>query len=44
MEEHPRGKHGRIVYDMKADFGIDPAALREQLGFYYRAFPVKIGA
>ncbi len=44
MEEHPRGKHGRIVYDMKADFGIDPAALREQLGFYYEAFPVKIGA
>ena len=44
MGEHPRGKHGQIVYDMKADFGIDPAAVREQLGFYYRAFPVKVGA
>ena len=44
MGEHPRGKHGQVVYDMKADFGIDPAAVREQLGFYYRAFPVKVGA
>ena len=44
MDENPRGKHGRIVYDMKADFGIDPDAVREQLDFYYRAFPVKIGA
>jgi len=44
MEEHPRGMRGQVVYDMKADFGIDPAAVREQLGFYYRAFPVKVGA
>lgn len=44
MGEHSRGKHGQVVYDMKADFGIDPAAVREQLGFYYRAFPVKVGA
>ncbi len=39
--DHPRGKHGQILYDLQADFGIDPTALREQLGFYYDRFPVR---
>jgi len=39
--EHPRGKHGRMVYDLKGDFGVDPDALRERFAFYFEAFPVK---
>ena len=41
MAENPRGKHGRILYDLKADFGVDPAALRERFGFYYERFSVE---
>ncbi len=36
---NPRGKEGRVVYDLRNDFGIDPAALHEQFAFYYEAFP-----
>ncbi|WP_372799580.1 sulfotransferase [Litorivivens sp.] len=41
IDNHPRGKHGRIVYDLQGDFGIDPEALRERFDFYFDAFPVK---
>lgn len=41
IDDHPRGKHGQIVYDLKADFGVDPDALREQFAFYFDAFDVK---
>ena len=36
---HPRGKEGRVVYDLQGDFGCDPAALRKRFGFYFEAFP-----
>ena len=36
---NPRGKDGRVVYDLRGDFGIDPAELRERFAFYYEAFP-----
>jgi hypothetical protein len=39
--ENPRGKSGRVVYDLKGDFGIDPAALRERFAFYYERFGVR---
>jgi hypothetical protein len=42
LDSNPRGKHGRIVYDLKGDFGVDPAALRERFAFYYDRFPVQI--
>jgi hypothetical protein len=41
IESHPRGKHGRIVYDLEGDFGINPEALRERFRFYFDAFPVE---
>jgi hypothetical protein len=41
MQENPRGKHGRIVYDLKGDFGVDPTELREQFRFYYDRFPIQ---
>ena len=41
IAEHPRGKHGRMVYDLQGDFGIDPNALRGCFAFYFDASPIK---
>jgi hypothetical protein len=42
LAQHPRGKEGQVVYDLRRDFGADPAALRERFGFYLDRFPVRI--
>ena len=36
---NPRGRDGRVVYDLRGDFGLDPAELRERFAFYSEAFP-----
>jgi len=41
VAENPRGKYGRVIYDLKTDFGIDPATLRQRFAFYFERFPVK---
>jgi len=41
MAENPRGKHGQVVYDLRADFGIDPADVRKRFDFYFQRFPVR---
>jgi hypothetical protein len=41
MGDNPRGKHGRIVYDLKTDFGVDGDALRERFDFYFDRFPIR---
>ncbi len=40
MAENPRGKHGRIAYDLRADFGVDPDEVRARFGYYFERFPV----
>jgi len=40
VKDHPRGKEGRVIYDLKKDFGVDPAELRERFKFYFDQFPV----
>lgn len=42
LDAHPRGKHGRVVYDLRRDFGLEPAAVRKQFDFYFERFPVKV--
>ena len=42
LDNHARGKHGRVVYDLRADFGADPAQVREPFGFYMDRFPIEI--
>jgi hypothetical protein len=42
LRDHPRGKEGQVVYDLRRDFGADPAAVREPFGFYFERFPVKV--
>jgi hypothetical protein len=41
MTRNPRGKYGRVVYDLKADFGVDPGELRERFDFYFERFPIR---
>ena len=41
MAANPRGKHGRVTYDLKAYFGIDPAELRRRFDFYFERFPIR---
>jgi len=41
MDANPRGKHGRIVYDLKADFGVDRAELQQRFAFYFDRFPIR---
>ncbi len=41
MQAHPRGKEGRVIYDLAGDFGVEPTALRERFSFYFERFPVR---
>jgi hypothetical protein len=42
MDSHPRGKDGRVVYDLAGDFNLDIPALRERFAFYLDRFPVRV--
>jgi hypothetical protein len=44
IDNHPRGKYGQIEYNLKRDFGIEPAELREKFKFYFDAFSIKVEA
>jgi hypothetical protein len=39
MAGNPRGKDGKVVYDLRADFRLDPDELHERFAFYFEAFP-----
>lgn len=36
---HPRGKEGRVVYDLRGDFSTTPEEVRSRFGAYFEAFP-----
>jgi hypothetical protein len=42
LREHPRGKEGQVVYDLRRDFDAEPAELRRPFGFYLDRFPVRV--
>ena len=39
IESNPRGKNGRVIYDLRRDFGLDPAEVRARFAFYLEVFP-----
>jgi hypothetical protein len=41
MADHPRGRHGSIVYDL-AQMGIDREEREKALGFYVERFGVTL--
>jgi hypothetical protein len=36
---NPRGRDGRVVYDLRSDFGLEPDELYDRYAFYFEAFP-----
>jgi hypothetical protein len=40
LTDHPRDREGQIIYDLRADFGVEPDEVRSHFGFYFDAFPV----
>ncbi|KAA0109559.1 sulfotransferase [Mycolicibacterium sp. P1-5] len=41
IDDNRRGTKGRIPYDLKRHFGVDPEALRSQFAFYFDRFDVR---
>jgi hypothetical protein len=41
MADNPRGKHGRVLYDLRGDFGVEPNQIRERFDFYFARFAVR---
>jgi hypothetical protein len=41
VKTHQRGKDGQVVYDVRKDFGADPAELREAFDFYFDEFDIR---
>ena len=41
LADNRRGRHGQVVYDLQADFGRDPAAVRRRFAFYFDRFAVR---
>ncbi|CAB4764898.1 MAG: sulfotransferase [Actinobacteria bacterium] len=39
---HPRGKDGQVVYDLRSDFDITPAEVRQAFDFYMDRFAVQV--
>jgi hypothetical protein len=44
MVDHPRGRHGGVIYDLEGDFGIDPAERRAAMRDYTDRFDVTLEA
>jgi Sulfotransferase family len=42
MATHPRDKYGRIVFDLRGDFGVEPEEVRERFKVYIDRFAVPI--
>ncbi|WP_235022801.1 sulfotransferase family protein [Amycolatopsis alkalitolerans] len=40
VADRPRGRHGQISYNLRADFGVNPALLHDQFLFYRENFPL----
>ena len=42
VEAHPRDEHGAMSYDLRADFGISPEALRRRYTFHLDRHPMPV--
>jgi hypothetical protein len=41
LQQNPRGKHGKMTYNLSEQFGVQPQQLRERYAIYFDRFPVK---
>ena len=42
LRDHERGKYGKVVYNVREDFGSEPEELRKPFDFYMDRFPIEI--
>lgn len=42
IDAHPRGRYGRVNYNLRRDFNLDPEQIRARFGFYFDRFAVDI--
>lgn len=42
IDSHPRSMHGKVVYNLKRDFGVTAEEIRKKFAFYFERFPVKV--
>ena len=42
VADNPRAKHGRIAYDVRGHFGLDPDAVRARFDYYFERFSVAV--
>jgi len=42
LTDHRRDREGQVVYDLRADFGVEPDEVREVFGFYHDAVAVQV--
>jgi hypothetical protein len=42
LDDNPRGKHGALDYNLRRDFGLDPAAIRSRFAGYVERFPIRV--
>lgn len=42
LGRNPRGKYGRVHYDLRRDFGLEPDEVRSKFQFYFDRFPVAV--
>jgi hypothetical protein len=40
-DDHPRGRDGQVLYDLRRDFGVTPDEVRARFGFYLDRFDVR---
>lgn len=41
LDDNPRGKHGRMLYDLERDFDRSPDEVRSRFSFYFERFGVR---
>jgi hypothetical protein len=44
LDSHARDRHGQLEYDLEADFGLNPAKLRERFAAYSMRFGIESAA
>lgn len=42
LNENPRNKHGKVIYDLEGVFDVDVADVHERFAFYYEKYPVRL--
>jgi hypothetical protein len=42
LEAHPRGREGRVRYDLEGQFGAKPEVVQQRFGFYVERFAVRV--